>query len=183
MLIRMLVPLARMRSPRLLSLSVGRQSREPTMNSRSRLANVALCICLCIATVSEAQDAFLQRGNGFLARRDFSSAEQVFREALQNDPRNRVYRAQLGLSLLQQKRHEEAERVLQSLLTEYPDDAAGSWYLAQNTYMAGRYRGAARRLRSVSRVLGPRSGQYYSADWVLGARWRSVLSRKGADVA
>lgn len=153
------------------------------MNSRSIVASMALCICLCIATAPEAQDAFLQRGNGFLARGDFSSAEQVFREALQNDPRNRVYRAQLGLCLSRQKRHAEAERVLQSLLTEYPDDAAGSWYLAQNTYMAGSYREAAGRFRSVLRLLDPRSGQYYSAYWFIGTSWRAALSRKEADLA
>ena len=153
------------------------------MNSRSIAASAALLwVCLCMATASEGQDLHLQRGNDFLARGDFASAERVFREALQKEPGNRVYRAQLGLCLLQQKRHEEAERELQSLLTQYPDDAAASWYLAQNTYRAGSYREAAGRFRSVLRLLDQRSGQYYSAYWFIGTSWRAVLLRKPADL-
>ncbi|MGH2362572.1 MAG: tetratricopeptide repeat protein [bacterium] len=151
------------------------------MSARSIAASVTV-MCLCLAAASEGQDLRLQRGNDFMAQGDFAAAERLFREALQSEPGNRVYRAQLGLCLMQQKRHEEAERELQTVLTQYPDDVAASWYLAQNKYLAGSYREAAGRFRSVSRLLDQRSGQYYSAYWFIGTSWRAVLLRKPADL-
>lgn len=140
-------------------------------------------LSLCLAAVAEGQDLQLQRGNDFLARDDFASAERLFREALQQEPDNRVYRAQLGLSLLQQKRHEEAERELQSVLSRYKDDVAALWYLALNKFFAQSYREAAERFKSVLPLLNPHSGQYYSAHWFIGTSWQAVLYRKPADAA
>jgi len=152
------------------------------VNARSIAASVTV-LCLCLVAASEGQDIRLQRGNDFIARGDFAAAERLFREALQGEPGNRVYRAQLGLCLMQQKRHEEAERELQAVLTQHPDDVAASWYLAQNMYFAGSYREAAGRFRSVLRLLDQRSGQYYSAYWFIGTSWKAVLLRKPPDLA
>jgi tetratricopeptide (TPR) repeat protein len=151
------------------------------MNSRL-LAAALTVLCLCLPATSGSQDLNLQRGNDFIGRGDFPAAERVFREALRVELGNRVYRAQLGLCLMQQKRHEEAEQELQMVLTQYPNDTAASWYLAQNKYLAGSYREAAGRFTSVLQLLDKRSGQYYSAQWFIGASWRAVLLRKPEDL-
>jgi tetratricopeptide (TPR) repeat protein len=151
-------------------------------SARSVAAGVA-ALCLGLAAVGEGQDVRLQQGNDLIARGDFAAAERLFREALQGEPANRVYRAQLGLCLVQQQRHEEAERELQSVLAQHPDDVAASWYLAQNKYRAGSYREAAGRFTSVLRLLDQRSAQYYSAYWFIGASWKAVLLRQPTDLA
>ena len=146
------------------------------------IAAAVTALCLHLSSASESQDLQIQRGNDLLARGDFAAAEQLFRDALRGDPGNRVYRAQLGLSLVRQKRHEEAERELQAVLSQYPDDAATLWYLAQNKYFAGAYREAAERFKAVLPLLDNRSGQYYSAYWFIGTCWKAVLLRTKADV-
>lgn len=150
---------------------------------RFRFIAVAVTVLgLHLSAPAEGQDLQLQRGNELLERGDFAAAERLFRDALSAEPGNLVYRSQLGLVLIRQKRHEEAERELRQVLSQDPNEVGTLWYLALNSYFAGSYREAATRFKRVVPMLDRRSGQYYSAHWFIGTCWETVLLRKQADV-
>lgn len=145
---------------------------------------IAIIVSAFLLSVpSHAQDLRLQRGNELLDRGDFAAAERLFRDASSAEPGNLVYRSQLGLVLIRLKRHDEAERELQQVLGQSPNDVGTHWYLALNSYFAGGYREAAGRFKKVLPLLDQRSGQYYSAQWFIGTCWKTVLLRKQGDVA
>lgn len=137
---------------------------------------VLLLISPSLGAASPADDdQTLRRGNAFLDAGDFPSAEKVFREALASAPDNAVYRAQLALSLIQQKKYSDAESELNALLARDPKSTAAFWYKAQNSFTAGKHREAIARFKAALPLLDPGSPQVYADHWFVGTSWRSLL--------
>src|SRR5437879_3017666 len=110
-----------------------------TMNNIARFALVTLS-CLLIAAGPAPSDPNLERGNALIGKDEFVAAEKVFREALITDPKNVVYRSQLALCLIKQKKYEDDERELDQVLQQHPNDTAALWYRTQSSFDAGKYR-------------------------------------------
>ena len=122
------------------------------MRSRS-IAIVVAVWCLYLSAAAEGQDSWVRRGNELIGRGNYAAAERLFRNALSADPGNQVYRSQLGLTLVQQKRFDEAELELQTALRQDPNDPATLWYLALNKFFADAYREAVGRFKTVLPLL------------------------------
>jgi tetratricopeptide (TPR) repeat protein len=133
-------------------------------------------ISILLFTLSlSADEATLRKGNDLLAKGDVRGAERVFREALVSEPENSVYRAQLGLCLVQLNRYDDAERELDKVLQGKPSDAGALWYKALNSFTAGRHREAVSRVKVVLPWLDPKSPQVATAHWLLATSSKALL--------
>lgn len=93
----------------------------------------ALLAGLLAFTLSAAQAQTtdnLVRGNEFYRQGRFDLAEEQYRRALESEPGNATARFNLGNALQQQKKFDEAARVLGQLATETKDPRvrAAAWY-------------------------------------------------------
>lgn len=120
-------------------------------------------------------ESALRRGNDLLSKGDVRGAERVFREALLSEPENSVYRAQLGLCLVQLNRYDDAERELNKALESTPNDAGALWYKALNSFTAGRHREALSRVKIVLPLLDPQSSQVSAAHWLAATSSKALL--------
>ena len=141
-----------------------------------KIVTLALVLVLSVnvPATAQVQARYLDRGNDLIAAGDYAGAERIFRDALVTEPHNRVFRAQLALCLVQQRRHAEADRELELVLARYSDDLAASWYLALNRYLDRRYREAAGRFQELLPRL-ERSAQYPTAHWFIASSLRALL--------
>ena len=76
------------------------------------------------ASVDAVERVLIETGNHLQNVRRFHEAEDYYRRALARNPHSKPARLGLGNVLIETGRHREALELLQSLLKEYPDDAA-----------------------------------------------------------
>jgi tetratricopeptide (TPR) repeat protein len=139
------------------------------------MKTITVIIILFFTLSLSADEATLRKGNDLLAKGDVRGAERVFREALLREPENSVYRAQLGLCLVQLNRYDEAERELDKVLEGTPTDAGALWYKALNSFTAGRHREAISRVKIVLPWLDPKSPQVGTAHWLAATSSKALL--------
>lgn len=89
------------------------------------------------ATESKRAQILWQIAIGYLRKGDYALAEQTFRKVLHTQPGNRTAQRNIALCLFKQGRYEEAQRVLNHILTTAPDAQAAELLEAIKQAQAG----------------------------------------------
>ena len=134
-----------------------------------------------LANCSFGQTSYLDKGNHQLNDQDFVAAEQTFREAIQSDSSNLIYQNQLALSLMDQKKHIEAQKILDKVLLKDSTNIGALWYAGTNNYLdnSADLRIAIKYFEKVLPLLKENQGQYYSANWFIGRSYQILLQSDG----
>ena len=140
-----------------------------------------LFIVIVLTTVytTFGQDAYLDKGNKFLNNEQFEKAEQAFRKGIKFDSTNLIYQCQLGLTLIEQKKYDDAEIVLDKVLRKDSNNVAAIWYSGIGSFKGGQDRQAITRFEKALTLLDKESGQYYSANWFIGKSYSILLKTEG----
>lgn len=136
---------------------------------------------ILIATTLTAfgQDDYLERGNSYLNSDQLDKAEQTFREGIDKEPENLIYQCQLGLTLINQEKYNEAQEVLDKVLEQDSNQVAALWYSGIGNYQAGNDRAAIKHFEKALNYFDTTSGQYYSANWFIGKSYSNLLRTEG----
>lgn len=136
---------------------------------------------ILIATTLTAfgQDNYLERGNSYLNSDQLDKAEQTFREGIDKEPENLIYQCQLGLTLINQEKYNEAQEVLDKVLKQDSNQVAALWYSGIGNYQAGNDRAAIKHFEKALNYFDTTSGQYYSANWFIGKSYSNLLRTEG----
>ncbi len=126
-----------------------------------------------------AQDTFLEKGNSYLNNKEFDKAEQTFREAIKSDTTNLIYQCQLGLTLIQAKKFNDGEQVLNKVLNIDSNNVAAIWYSGIGNFYNAEDRQAINRFEKTLTLVDKNSGQYYSANWFIGKCYSNLLKTEG----
>src|SRR6185312_1186109 len=108
------------------------------------MSKVFLILMLtCIkAVIVRGQESYLSKGNFYLNNGDFDNAEKVFREGIAADPNDKILQCQLGLTLIQKKKYDDAEIVLTKVLEQEPNNIGANWYSGIGNFKRGNDRKA-----------------------------------------
>lgn len=130
---------------------------------------------------SFGQTNYLDKGNQQLNNKDFVGAEQTFREAIKSDSSNVIYQNQLALSLMKQKKHNEAQKILNKILLVDSSNIGALWYAGTNAFIDKNadLRLAVKYFEKVLPLLNEKQGQYYSANWFIGRSYQLLLQSNG----
>lgn len=134
-----------------------------------------------LTQVSFGQTDYMNKGNQQLGDEDFVGAEQTFREAIKSDSSNLIYQNQLALSLIKQKKHVEAQKLLDKVLAVDSNNIGALWYAGTNNYLdkSADLRTAIKYFEKVLPLLKETQGQYYSANWFIGRSYQVLLQSDG----
>ena len=137
-------------------------------------------ICFFITSLPiYGQEKYLEEGNEYLNNDEYEKAEKVFRKAIRKEPENMVYQCQLGLSLIEQKKYQEAETVIEKVLAKDSTQIGALWYGGVGNFKAGNDRKAIAYFERVMPLLDKSRGQYYSANWFIGKCYSMLLRTEG----
>lgn len=138
-----------------------------------------LIIFLAPSFASFGQPDYLKEGNVYLNNGQLDKAEQAFREGIKKEPENLIYQCQLGLTLIKQEKYNEAQKVLDKVLAQDPNQVAAIWYSGIGNYKGGDNIASINYFEKALTYLDPSSGQYYSAHWYIGKSYFHLLGTKG----
>jgi tetratricopeptide (TPR) repeat protein len=130
---------------------------------------------------SFGQTNYLGKGNQQLSEEDFVGAEKTFREAIKSDSTNLIYQNQLALSLSKQKKHNEAQKLLDKVLLVDSANIGALWYAGINSFSDKNsdLRTTIKYFEKVLPLLKETQGQYYSANWYIGRSYQILLQSDG----
>ena len=146
----------------------------------------ALLVCtlifinLCTAL---GQETYLGKGNAFLNSGDFDGAEKVFREGINADPNDLILQCQLGLTLIEKEKYEDAQLILAKVLEKEPDNIAAHWYCGVGYFQNGKDRKAIEDFEKVLPLVDKSRGQYFGCNWYIGKAYRILLRTEGLTYA
>ncbi len=145
------------------------------------MKQIILTTLLIIASNAYGQTNYLDKGNQQLNDNDFVAAEQTFRDAIKSDSSNLIYQNQLALSLMKQKKHSEAQKILDKVLLLDSTNIGALWYAGTNNYLdkTSDLRVAVNYFEKVLPLLNESQGQYYSANWFIGRSYQVLLQSDG----
>ena|SRR5687768_2729113 len=135
---------------------------------------VTTILLFFLAQSSFGQTNYLDKGNQQLGDENFVGAERTFREAIKSDTANLVYQNQLALSLSKQKKHRDAQEILDKVLATDSTNIGALWYAGTNNYSDKNsdLRTAIKYFEKVLPLLEEGQGQYYSANWFIGRSYQ-----------
>ena len=148
------------------------------------MIKLALIVVLLTAVLkSSAQEDYLGKGNAFLNGGQLNKAERAFRDGIKSDSTNLVYKCQLGLTLIQEKKYSEAEVVLNNVLKVDPNNAAAHWYSGIGYFNNAQDRKSVKEFLKALISIDKDSPQYYSANWFIGKCYSNLLKTEGLTYA
>ena len=121
----------------------------------------------------------MSKGNAYLGNGQLEMAERTFRDAIKADPDNSIYQCQLGLTLINQGKYEEAEEVIDKVLAADSTNVSALWYSGIGNFKSGNDLKAIERFEKALAMLDSSSGQYYSANWFIGKSYSILLKTEG----
>jgi tetratricopeptide (TPR) repeat protein len=138
-------------------------------------------LLLILFHCSFGQTNYLNKGNHQLNEGEFVAAEQTFRDAIKSDSSNLVYQNQLALALIEQKKHIEAQKILDMVLSKDPKNLGALWYAGTNNFLDNHadLRTAIQYFEKVLPLLKENQPQYYSANWFIGRSYQILLQSDG----
>ena len=125
------------------------------------------------------QESYLDKGNSFLNKGDFDGAEKAFRKGIKADTDNDVLQCQLGLTLIQKKKYDEAEVVLDKVLKADSLHIGANWYSGIGSYQNAKDRKAIMHFERALALLEKTAGQYFGANWYIGKSYSNLLKLEG----
>jgi tetratricopeptide (TPR) repeat protein len=138
-------------------------------------------LALKFTNPSFSQVNYLEIGNQYLNDEKYSEAEKTFIAAIGSDSNNLVYQCQLALSLIEQDKHKEAQKVIDHVLLKDSNNVGALWYGGMNNFQdkKGDLRIAVFYFEKAMPHLNEKQGQYYSANWFIGRSYQILLQSDG----
>lgn len=145
------------------------------------MRKLILIILILSIQILFGQDTYLETGNKFLNNNQNEKAEQTFREAVESDSTNLVYKCQLGLALINQEKNGEAEKVLNEVLKTDSLNVAALWYSGINCFTDknGNFRNAINYFEKTYPLIDENSGQFFGVNYFIGKSYRNLLYSEG----
>jgi len=150
---------------------------------RDKMKKIYLLFLLVLSHSVFSQDitVYLDEGNELVSKNKFSDAENTFRKGLKEDPENPILKSQLALSLINQNKNDEAEKVIGEILTVQPEFTAALWYGGINNFSKTKpdYRKAISYFEKAYPLIDANSPQYFAVNYYIGNSYRKLLYREG----
>ncbi|MBW8523211.1 tetratricopeptide repeat protein [Chryseobacterium chendengshani] len=147
------------------------------------MKNIFLLFLLLLSHSAFCQDitVYLDEGNELISKNKFSNAENTFRKGLKEDPENPILKSQLALTLINQNKNDEAEKVLGEILVNQPEFIAALWYGGINNFTKSKpdLRKAIYYFEKAYHLLDPNSPQYFAVNYYIGRSYRKLLYLEG----
>ena len=145
------------------------------------IRNYFIVILLFVGSIFsvKAQDSLLTRGNDFLNSGQLDTAAATFRAAIKANPTNLLYRNQLALTLIQQKKYTDAQLVLNKVLLKDSNNVAAIWYSGMINFYTKKDRLAIAKYEKLIGLIDSNSVQYPAINWYIGKCYSNLLTTDG----
>ncbi len=150
---------------------------------RDKMKKIYLLFLLVFSHSLFSQDitVYLDEGNELISKNKFSEAENTFRKGLKEDPENPILKSQLALSLINQDKNDETEKVIGEILVKQPEFTAAVWYDGINKFSKTQpdFRKAIFYFEKAYNLIDPNSPQFFAVNYYIGRSYRKLLYREG----
>lgn len=137
-------------------------------------------LALLIPFITIAQRNYLNEGNTLLSQDKNKEAEELFEEAIKSEKGNVVYQTQLGLSLINQGKFNEAEKQLKKVLSKEPNNTGALWYSGINNFQnAKNFRKAILYFEKAYPLISNTSPQFFAVNFFIAKSYRNLLYTEG----
>jgi tetratricopeptide (TPR) repeat protein len=150
---------------------------------RDKMKKIFLLFIIVFSHSAFCQDitVYLDEGNELISKNKFSDAENAFRKGLKEDPENPILKSQLALSLINQDKNNEAEKVIAEVLTKQPEFTAALWYGGISNFSRNKpdFRKAIDYFEKAYSLIDKDSQQYFAVNYYVGRSYRKLLYSEG----
>lgn len=147
------------------------------------MKKIVLFLLLVLSQTVSSQDitVYLDQGNDLISQNRFSDAENTFRKGLKEDPENPILKSQLALTLINQDKNDNAERIIDEVLAKQPNFTAALWYGGINNFSKNKpdFRKAVSYFEKAYQLIDPNSKQYFAVNYYIGKSYRKLLYTEG----
>lgn len=147
------------------------------------MKKIVLLLLLVLSQTVSSQDitVYLDQGNDLISKNRFSDAENTFRKGLKEDPENAILKSQLALTLINQDKNDNAERIIDEVLAKQPNFTAALWYGGINNFSKNKpdFRKAVSYFEKAYQLIDPNSKQYFAVNYYIGKSYRKLLYTEG----
>lgn len=147
--------------------------------NRNYFIVVLLFLGSIFSVKAQVEDTLLARGNNFLNSGLLDTAAATFRAAIKINPSNLVYRNQLALTLIQQKKYTDAQLVLNKVLLKDSVNVAAIWYSGMVSFYTKKDSLAITKYEKLLQLIDSNSIQYPAVNWYIGKCYSNLLTTKG----
>jgi tetratricopeptide (TPR) repeat protein len=143
--------------------------------------NYCIVVLLFLGSIFsvKAQDSLLARGNNFLNSGLLDTAAATFRAGIKAYPSNLLFRNQLALTLIQQKKYTDAQLVLNKVLVRDSNNTAAIWYSGMIHFYNKKDRLAIAKYEKLIGLIDSNSAQYPAINWYIGKCYSNLLTTDG----
>lgn len=150
---------------------------------KGKMRKIVLLIVFLISYTAFSQDitVYLDEGDELISKNKFSDAESIFRKGLKDSPENPILKSQLALTLINQDKNDEAEKVIVEILVLQPEFTAALWYGGINNFSkkVPDFRKAISYFEKAYPLIDANSRQYFAVNYYIGRSYRKLLYREG----
>lgn len=150
---------------------------------KDNMAKIVLLLFFIFSHSLFSQDitVYLDEGDQFISKNKFSDAESIFRRGLKENPDNPILKSQLALSLINEDKNAEAEKIIDEILALQPEFTAALWYGGINNFSKKEpdFRKAIFYFEKAYPLIDANSGQYFGVNYFIGRSYRKLLYREG----
>lgn len=145
------------------------------------IRNYFIVVLLFVGSIFsvKAQDSLLARGNNFLNSGLLDTAAATFRAGIKAYPSNLLFRNQLALTLIQQKKYTDAQLVLNKVLVKDSNNTAAIWYSGMINFYTKKDRLAIAKYEKLIGLIDSNSVQYPAINWYIGKCYSNLLTTDG----
>lgn len=124
---------------------------------------------------------YIDNGNVLMSENKFSKAENVFREGLKQEPDNLIFKSQLALTLIEQDKNDQAEKIIVEVLKKDPSFPAALWYGGLNNFSKKKpdFRKALSYFEKLYKLIDKNSKQYSALNFYIGKSYQKLLYKEG----
>ncbi|WLD22990.1 tetratricopeptide repeat protein [Flavobacterium dauae] len=145
------------------------------------MKKVILLLLIIFSQLSFGQENFLEKGNTLMQQGKHEEAQEIFENALKEDPQNLLYKNQIALALINQRKNDEAEIIIQEVLKIDSLNVASLWYGGINNFMAenGSFKKAVNYFEKAYDLIDKNSSQFFAVNYFIGKSYRNLLYSEG----
>jgi tetratricopeptide (TPR) repeat protein len=138
-----------------------------------------IILFLIISFNAFGQIDYLSEGNKYLNQNKNVEAEKLFREAIKSDNNNLIFKCQLALSLINQKKHSEAETEISEVLVKDSLNVAALWYGGINNFQNKDFKKSVHYFEKAFPKINKNSPQYSAINFYIGKNYSNLLYSDG----
>ena len=140
-----------------------------------------ILLLIIVSQLSFGQENLLEKGNALLEQGRNREAQEVFEKALKEEPQNLIYKNQIVLLLINQRKNDDAEIIIQEVLKIDSLNVASLWYGGINNFVAENrsFRKAIDYFEKAFPLIDKTSNQFFGVNYFIGKSYRNLLYSEG----